>query len=172
MSETIIVREDMINKLKDLARCRLAQAKAKAAVDSIIDEHVEFADLKVINSLLAATDATTRQAAIALFELTKDKQPVAGLEIKDAKDVELDPVVGYRWALGQLIHDVIGMHALGSGKAEIVEQLMGSATFLTLDVTALKKAALGGLTGLPGKVVIRPQPNIASDLTRFYQLEE
>lgn len=168
MTESIIVRENLVSKLRELATTRRALSIMKARIEVIKSEHPVFSEAEATSKILAAIDADVRKTAIEFFAEVPDKHPVDGLNIKEIKGVEFDSKDAYTWALSKLVTTIAGAIAMGQNKDAIVAQLLNDATFLTLDTKAFEKSLLGGLSGLPGNVITKPQPNIDSNLDVYY----
>lgn len=168
MTESIIVRNELVSKLRELATTRRALKIMKDEIETIKAQNPIFSEAEATGKILTAIDADVRSTAIEFYAQVPDKHPVDGLAIKEIKAVEFDAKEAYTWALSKLVTTIAGAVAMGQNKEQIVDQLVNDATFLTLDTKAFEKSVLGGLGGLPGKLVTKPQPNIDSNLDVYY----
>jgi hypothetical protein len=163
-----IEREELEGLRNDLAAYRKAYAHWSEHIKELEAEHAtDYSALKLAKEIRDGAELELRQKLCDFFYLTEDKQPVPGLSIKEVKKLEYDADRALDWVLGKLVQNILGLHALGKTRDEMVDDLRNNAIYLTLDGDALKKGKFGPNT--PFKEVTVAQATIATDLNKFLE---
>lgn len=122
-----------------LALQRQQLAERQATFD---EENADLIAAKVAaNQRVVETEATCRAIALAHFQMTGEKKPTPGVEVKETKKYDIDEAAGFAWATEK------GMCLIPAA----------------LDVKAIKKLAT--VQALPFvTVTTEPQVQLAGDL--------